>query len=293
MGPLIRAGVVAGSIAGAVAILLVIAHHTSAPRAQAAGAPAIRASFDQPTVQFGDALTLHVAARLDNRTVLPDTFRLTSGVSPLTTLGRSVTTRTTRGHVTVISVSIPTACIVTACVADPGETHVSLPVVSAQVTGTDGRPRPLSTTWPRLVIGSRVSTRDLEHRAPPLRTDTALAAPSYRIAPRRLGLLLDAAAVVLAAVGIWFGARQITAIVRDRRNPADVDQLAEALRLLCESGTRATPDRRRAIGLLARVLERRGHEHADASNNLAWSRSAPTPESASELAARIEDGSRT
>ena len=38
-------------------------------------------------MQFGDPLTLHIAARFDNRVVLPGTFRLTSNVAPLTQLG--------------------------------------------------------------------------------------------------------------------------------------------------------------------------------------------------------------
>jgi hypothetical protein len=268
----------------------VLAHHTSSPPSETPGAPTIRTSFDPPAVQFGDPLTLHIAARLDNRTVLPGTFRLTSGVSPLTQLGPSRTTRSTRGHVTVISVAIPTVCIVDACIADAGETPIHLPVVNAQVTGTDGRPRPLSTTWPKLLVGSRVSSADLKRQAPPLRTDTAPAAPTYRIAPHTLAWLLDAASVLLAAIGIWAGARQVAAIVRSRRAPGEVDQLREALRFLRESEARQAPDRRRALNLLARVLERRGHEHASASSSLAWSRPAPTPERAAELAAQIEGG---
>ncbi|HZO33879.1 MAG TPA: hypothetical protein VFB17_02265 [Gaiellaceae bacterium] len=293
MGALIRAAAVVAAIGAAAAVLLVVAHHTSSPPSQAAGAPTVRTSYEPPAAQFGDLLTLHIAARLDNRTLLPGTFRLTSGVAPLTQLGRTTTTRTTRGHVTVISVSIPTVCIVNACVAGRGETRIRLPVVTAVVTGTDGRPRPISTTWPKLLIGSRVTTADLARKAPPLRADTVPAAATYRIAPRRLGWLLDGAAVLLAAAGIWFGARQIAAIVRARRMPAEVDPLAEALRYLREAGSRQAPDRRRALGLLARVLERRGLEQADASNELAWSRPAPSAESAAELASQIDERART
>jgi hypothetical protein len=292
VGSLIRAGAVVAAIAIAAVVLLGLAHHTSSPPSQPVGAPTIRTSFDPPAVQFGDLVTLHIAVRLDNRTVIPDTFRLTSGVSPLTQLGPTRTTRTTRGHVTVISVAIPAACIVNACVARPGDTQIHLPVVTAQVTGTNARPRPLSTIWPRLLVGSRVAAGDLARVAPPLRTDTAPAAPTYRIAPRTLGWLLDAAAVLLAAVGIWASARQITAIVRARRAPKEADQLAEALRYLRESGARPAPDRRRALGLLARVLEGRGLEHADASSRLAWSRGAPSPESTTELATRVESRER-
>jgi hypothetical protein len=290
VGALIRFAAVVGAIAFAATVLLVLSHNTSSPPSEAVGAPTMRTSFDPPAAQFGDAVTLHIAARLDNRTVLPATFHLTSGVAPLTQLGPSRTTQTTRGHVSVISISIPTSCIVDACIARQGETPIRLPVATAQVTGSDGRPRPVATTWPKLLIGSRVTTRDLARQAPPLRTDTQPSAPTYRIAPRTLARLLDAAAVLLAAVGIAAGARQLTAIVRDRRRPAGVDQLAEALRYLHESRSRPAPDRRRAIGMLARVLERRGHEHADVSNDLAWSRTAPSADSAADLAAQIEGG---
>lgn len=288
MGTLTRVAVVGLLIVAAAVGLLALGRSVSSPHAGATSATTVRTSFEPSAVQFGDPLTLHIAARFDNRVVLPGTFRLTSSVAPLTQLGPTVTKRTSRGHLTVISVSIPTVCVVEACVKRPGETRVHLPIVSGHVTGVDGRVRAVTTTWPPLLIGSRIVSSDLSQASPVLRADTSPAAPTFRIAPGRLALLLDALAVLLAATGIWLASRQVLAIARRRREAAEADQLDVALRQLRQSESRPAPDRRRALGQLARVLDRRGLDHADTTNDLAWSRPAPTTEGVSELAGRIE-----
>jgi hypothetical protein len=292
MGTLIRFGVVVLLIVAAAVGLLALGHSVSSPRAGATSATTVRTSFEPPAVQFGDPLTLHVAARFDNRVVLPGTFRLTSSVAPLTQLGPTRTKRTSRGHLTVVSVSIPTVCVVEACVKRAGETRVHLPVVTGHVTGVDGRVRAVTATWPPLLIGSRIAAADLSRAAPPLRADTSPAPPTFRLAPNRLALLLDALSVLLAAAGIWIASRQVVAIVRRRRAASDVDQLDVALRQLRQSEARPAPDKRRALGQLARILDRRGLDHADTTSDLAWSRPVPTPEGVSELAGQIESETR-
>jgi hypothetical protein len=65
-------------------------------------------------------------------------------------------------------------------------------------------------------------------------------------------------------------------IVRRRRRPASVDELGRALRLAREAERRPEQDRRRALGLLARLLEARDRRLAGTASDLAWSK--PTPE---------------
>lgn len=292
MGTLIRLAVVGLLIVVAAVGLLALGRSVSSPRAGATSATTVRTSFEPPAVQFGDPLTLHIAARFDNRVVLPGTFRLTSSVAPLTQLGPTRTKRTSRGHLAVVSVSIPTVCVVEACVKRPGQTRIHLPVVSGHVTGVDGRVRAVKATWPPLLIGSRIVSSDLSRAAPPLRADTSPAPPTFRIAPSRLALVLDVLSVLLAATGIWIASRQVLAIVRRRRAAAEVDQLDAALRQVRQSESRPAPDKRRALGHLARILDRRGLDHADSTNDLAWSRPVPTTEGVSELAGRIESETR-
>jgi len=292
VGTLTRVGVVALLIIAAAIGLLALGRSVSSPHAGATSATTVRTSFEPPAVQFGDPLTLHIAARFDNRVVLPGTFRLTSSVAPLTQLGPTTTKRTSRGHLTVVSMSIPTVCVVEACVKRPGETRVKLPIVAGHVTGVDGRLRAVTAAWPPLLIGSRIVSSDLSRTSPVLRADTAPAAPTFRIAPDRLALMLDVLSVLLAATGIWLGSRQVLAIVRRRRETAEADQLDVALRQVRESESRTAPDRRRALGHLARILDRRGLDHVEATNDLAWSRPAPTTDGVSELAGRIESESR-
>jgi len=292
VGTVIRLAAVGLLVVAAAVGLLALGRSVSAPRAGATSATTVRTSFEPPVVQFGDPLTLHVAARFDNRVVLPGTFRLTSSVAPLTQLGPTRTERTRRGHLTVVSVSIPSVCVVEACVKRPGETRIHLPVVSGHVTGVDGRVRAVRATWPPLLIGSRIVSSDLSRASPPLRADTAPAPPTFRIAPSRLALLLDVLSVLLAATGIWIASRQVLALARRRRAAVDVDQLDIALRQVRQSESRPAPDKRRALGQLARILDRRELEHADATNDLAWSRPAPTTEGVSELAGVIESETR-
>lgn len=288
MGTLIRAVVVLALVAAAAVGVVLLAHDVPSARSGATAGTTVRTSFDPPAVQFGDPLTLHIAARFDNRVVLPESFRLTSSVVPLTQLGPVRTERTRRGHLTVVSISIPVVCIAPACAQGTGETRLRLPVVTGHVTGVDGRVRSVGATWPPLLVGSRVTAADLAHASPTLRADTAPAPPRFRIAPGRLALLLDVLAVALAALGVWVAARQITAILRRRLAPADADALATALRRVRQSESRSAPDRRRALGHLARLLDRRGLRQADETSELAWSRPAPTPEGTAELAARVE-----
>jgi hypothetical protein len=288
VGTLTRVAVVGLLIVAAAAGLLALGRSVSSPHTGATSATTVRTSFEPPAVQFGDPLTLHIAARFDNRVVLPGTFRLTSSVAPLTQLGPTETNRTSRGHLTVVSVSIPTVCVVEACVKRPGQTRIQLPVVAGHVTGVDGRVRAVKATWPPLLIGSRILSSDLSRSSPPLRADTSAAAPTFRIAPNRLAWLLDALAVLLVAAGIWLASRQVVAIVRRRHAAAEADQLEIALRQVRQSESRPAPDRRRALGQLARILDRRGLDLADTTNDLAWSQPAPTTEGVSELAGRIE-----
>jgi hypothetical protein len=154
-------------------------------------------------------------------------------------------------------------------------------------TARDGRTVHARAAWPALHVRGRVTAADLAPARPPFRVDTAPPAPTYSVRPGLLTWLLVAAAVVLALAAIALVVRELLRR-RTTRMPAE-DVLERALRLTREAESRAPDDRRRALGLLARVLEARKRATASSARDLAWSR--PPPES-DELAALVGDVER-
>ena len=69
---------------------------------------------------------------------------------------------------------------------------------------------------------------------------------------------------------------------------APLTGLDRALALAREAEQRPPPDRRRALGLLARLLGPRDPRLADAADDLAWSAPAPTSDALAELVTQVE-----
>jgi hypothetical protein len=64
--------------------------------------------------------------------------------------------------------------------------------------------------------------------------------------------------------------------------------LERALALARAAEERPTPDRRRALGLLARLLGSRDPRLAGAADDLAWSAPAPTSDAVADLVTQVE-----
>jgi hypothetical protein len=77
--------------------------------------------------------------------------------------------------------------------------------------------------------------------------------------------------------------------VRRRRTPDTRSALERALALVREAESREPEDRRRAVGLLARVLRRRDDGLARAAGDLAWSEPEPAPSELAALVSRVGD----
>ena len=111
---------------------------------------------------------------------------------------------------------------------------------------------------------------------------------TYRLGPARLARVLEIAAAVLAAAGLLLAGWTVAALNRRRRVVAPLTGLERALALARDAERRPPPDRRRALGLLARLLGPRDSQLADAADDLAWSASAPTPDALAELVTQVE-----
>jgi uncharacterized membrane protein YccC len=140
-----------------------------------------------------------------------------------------------------------------------------------------------------LHVQGKVSKADLSRTRPPFRANATPPAVSYRLAPSTLAWLFDGVAVVLALGGATLAFYEVRRSARRRRGEPTVDAFERALRLVREAERRPPPDRRRALGLLARVLDARDRRLSRAADELAWAE--PEPERAA-LASFVSDVER-
>jgi hypothetical protein len=145
----------------------------------------------------------------------------------------------------------------------------------------------VDASWPALDVRGRVAAADLGRKNPPLQADVTPPHVGYRIAPVPLAVTLELVAALLAAAGVALGGWYAAALYRGRlRRTVPLTEIERALLLAREAESRPPPDRRRALGLLARLL---GNERlAGTARDLAWSAPAPSPDDLSELVTQVE-----
>ena len=273
--------------AGVAAVLLL--GRSESPPAIAATAPiVVRAGFDPPTVTFGDRVVARIVVLLDRTAVRSDTLKLVPGIAPLTQLSAPRTTRTTRGGLSIVTYEMAAVCVTDGCVAPGGDLALRLPRVTATVASRSGGVTHAAVRWPVLHVHGRVNASDLVGSSPHFRADATPAAPSYRLAPSTLGALLDGLAVLLVLGGVALAAAEARRLIRRRRRVEVGSELERALRLAREAESRPPPDRRRALGLLARLLDHRDARLAAETSGLAWAKPQPEPEAMSGLVTVIE-----
>jgi hypothetical protein len=232
---------------------------------------AVRATLDQPVVQFGDPLTARVILTLDRSVVRPQSLQVNIDLAPLTPLSAPVRTQTESGRLETITIAQRVDCLSDQCLAPT----LRLPRVRVSAGALAA-----TASWPRLHIRSRITAKDLARANPRFAADVTPPPLRYRVAPATAAAWLEAIAGLAAA-----GAVALLLLEARRRRRARVvqaDELARALRLVRESEQRPVPDRRRALALLARV--RPSPEVSD----LAWSAPPPEPEALDELVSRFE-----
>lgn len=290
MGALTRiAAAVVVALAVAVAAVLLLGRAAPVRGVQPVRALTLRASFDPPAVQFGDRVIARAVVLADRSAVDTSRLRVAQDVAPLTPLGAARVTRTNRGGLTIVSYDQPAVCLSADCLAKTGSKKLHLPAAVAVAPRRSGGVAHAASAARVLTVDSRVAAGDLTAARPPFRADTSIPAVTWRIAPGTLALLLDALAVVLAVTAVGLAAWQITVIARRRARNTDARRsaLERALALVQEAESRPPEDRRRAVGLLARVLRRRDGTLARTADDLAWSKPSPAPDELAALADRV------
>jgi hypothetical protein len=284
MGPLRRVAAGAAVLgAAAVAAVLVIGRDANAPVVKPAAPITVRATITPPIAGFGDRLVASVAVLVDPRAVDARHVHVSENLAPLTPLGPLRAHRSANAVV----IEIPVSCLAFECVTDAGARSVVLSHVTVEAPGRRGGTVRAEGTWPVLEVRGRVLSSEVDvRRAPRFRANLSLPAVRYAVAPGTLAGLLDALAVLLALAAIVPAARQARAWTR-RPQAADQSDLTRALALARESRLRPVPDRRRALGLVARLLGDRAEPLSSPVSDLAWSKPHPSQDELSDLVERV------
>jgi hypothetical protein len=250
---------------------VLLAHGGSAPPVAPTAPVIVRTSLESGTVEFGAPVTARLVVVLDRDAVRASTLRVVDDLAPLTVLSPARTTRTRSGRLETVTTTQRVACLSAACLSGT----VRLPKVRVSVDGTT-----VQAPWRTLHVGSRVAAKDLARATPRLVADTTPPAPSYRVSPSSTATLLEIVAGLAAAgAGLLLA---FEALALRRRRIVVPDDVTRALRLVRESEQRPVPDRRRALGLLSRLVDDR------AARDLAWSAPEPEPPAIDDVLERHE-----
>ena len=249
----------------------------------------VRASFDRSVVGFGDRVSTQVVVLLDRSMVDTSRLHVAEDLAPLQQLSPTRVTRTELGRLLTLSYDVSAACLDDRCLARREPRRLRLAPVTVTVPRRAGGTARMDAAWPVLDVRGRVAAVDLAPTNPPLKSDVAAPSIDYWIKPSTLVRLLEIVAAVLAAAGVALAGRQVWLLEQARRARAGrLSEIERALALAREAGLRPPADRRRALGLLARLLRQRNERLAGAARELAWSEPAPTPDAVSELVTQVE-----
>jgi hypothetical protein len=270
----------------AVAVALAIA--ALAVPARAADEPLVVRTAVPPTVTFGDPTEMRVTVVARRAAVDVRSIRVTEPLAPFTQLGPTRVSRTTHGDSEIVSYDVSTACLDQRCVTSSGPRVLRLPPVRVSATATEGAAVTASTRWPELTVRGRVPAGVVASAAT-FHTELDPPPVSYRVSPDLLSTLLLLTALGLAVLAVGLATVRTVRLVR-RRREIPMTELERALALARAAERRSPSDRRRALGLLARILGSREPHLAGQASTLAWSRPEPTSHSVSTL---VEDVDRT
>lgn len=253
----------------------------------------VNATLGPEQLLFGDPVRARVEVILDARRIDPATVRVRVNFAPYRPLRPPARLETAAGGITRLRFDYLLGCMTYRCLPF-GQRDFDLRSAALEYRrrGAPGV-QTLEIDWPALEVTGRISATRLWQAR--LRADyRELGEPTYRLPPRRVGLV----ALVLA---VLFGAAALILILRllplariaerlglktvDTRSPLEL-----ALARVREAETAERPDEgRRALERLAQELRRvRNPELAQAASRLAWSRTVPADGRLSALSTEVE-----
>jgi hypothetical protein len=262
----------------------------------AVGAPLTASTSLEPTSpRFADRIVATATVVVDTSVVDPDGVRVVAAFGPLDVVAGPSVTRDADGARVELRYRWEVACLSGDCVPTDGARTLRLPPLRVSATARDGTRRVSTYHWPAVTISGRVTRAEAGKPVPPVRRETDLPPPAYRVSPRGVATALDAIAAVLLVVAALVGVRGVLRARRRRAAErfARLTPLERALLYAREAVRRDAADRRRALGLLGRVLTGAESALGDGASNLAWSASDPSPEEVAAMVGEVERGRST
>lgn len=264
-----------------------------------------RGVIEPSTILFGDTIRVRVDVFLDRRKVDPDSVRVATEFVPWELSRAQQRVRRDAGPNTYLGTTYTLHCTSSPCL--PGNESSVLEFNPARVSYAPAGRAPglresLVVDWPPLLVYSRFAAANIEGptgpaAVAPWRADLeTFPAASFRIPP---GVLIPVALVLAALLAVGGAVLAYIALPRRASAPEPAPEpepepvvvltpLEQALELL-EDASRAdgAEDRRRALELVAEVLDLDHPELARAARTLAWSEDDPEVEQTSGLATRV------
>lgn len=236
-----------------------------APAASQTATPVVRAHTTPAAVGFGDAVVYVVEATGDG------SVSIEAPTAPFIRVGSARIERTG----SAVRLTQRLVCLAASCLSRANTTRVRLPPPRVRI-GT----RSIVGDAASVAVRGRVSRNAVGRGDQAFRRDTSLPAADAAFGPASLALA--ALALVLGLIAF--------ALLRASRAPSSRagDAVARAIRLLRESSTRETTDRRRAAALLALVAKTRAPALSDEATTAAWARPAPAGDDVLRLAGRAQ-----
>ena len=261
-----------------------------------------RGVVEPQAILFGDTIRARVDVLLDRRRVDPDSVRVSTEFVPWEIVGPQTHVRRDAGSNTHLSTTFTLRCTSSPCL--PTNEASALEFTRARVSyapaGAASAAREfIAVDWPILLVYSRFAAANLDESTGDAlwRADlTSFPAVSYRVPP---GVVLPSLLVLAGLLAVAGAALAFIAIPRRKAIPEPEPEpepepvivltpLEQALELL-EDASRAdgAEDRRRALELVAEVLDIEHPDLARAARTLAWSEDDPLVEQTSGLATRV------
>jgi hypothetical protein len=264
-----------------------VALASGAVPARAARPLAVGTSISSQFVYLGDTVTATVTAVADRQRGVPSSLRVSATFGYWEQVAPTRTTSSSTDASVVRTWSFDIACLQLNCLAGGSPLISRLPPVAVSMQTRAGPTITVTKAWPVLSIASRFGN-STEGATPDFQLDQSLPGLRYRASPNVIVLGLAVVAVLLAAFGIALAANVI--LRRRAARPAEeVPALVSALAIVRRAKDKPIDDRRRAVGLLSRVLEEDGEATlADAAERAAWAAADPSPDRLEELVRTVE-----
>lgn len=295
------------------AALALLATLVAAPAAAAeAGIPGgralvVRTSVSPETHLFAEPVVARVDVVVDPALLDPDALRVSQRFAPYQPIRPTEETRRRVGELVHLRYSTTLRCLHVGCIAprfrtDLGEQEggraerhtFRLPAAEVR----DGNRLLLTKGFPPIEVVSRANTARLDDvNVPPFIARSVYVAslepppPTYRVPPTLLAALALAGAFALLLFPAVLVGRAARARWVASRRPRPLSPLERALVLVDWTARRedGEEDRRKALELLADVLERGGAGSlAETTRELAWAEQSPDRSRSGELAAEAK-----